>query len=150
MNFNFPCIPNYRTLYSHFLLCGLLLLSLTTPVLAWDQKLIDAAKAFALGKPNYTNRQRVLVLSRNYDINLMGVSGHLDNGVFQTCQRDFVEVSSDIGKKAAKAAGVYFKVQPNPPPYKPAQPGTDSDYLTGATKPDEVKIMKSSLRRFRL
>ena len=143
MNLIFSCIPNYRTWRFPFLLFGLLLSLLTTPVLAWDQELIDAANAFAMGKPNYTNQQRVLVLSRNYDINLMGVSGHLDNGVFQICQRDFVEVSSDIGKKAAKAAGVYFEVQPNPPPYKPAQPGTDSDYLTGATKPDEVKIMKT-------
>jgi len=143
MNFSFPCITNYRTWRFSFLLCVLLLSLLTTPVLAWDQELIDAAKAFAMGKPNYTAQQRVLVLSRNYDINLMGVSGHLDNGVFQICQRDFVEVSSDIGKKAAEEAGVYFEVQPNPPPYKPAQPGTDSDYLTGATRPDEVEIMKT-------
>lgn len=131
-----------------FLLTSLLFLVLlsATPVLAWDQALIKAANAVALGKGHYSERQLVMVLSNNYDINLLAMKGKIKDGVFQTCQQEFVEFSIESGRKAAKEAGVSFTVQARKPSDKiePFKAGTDSDYLTGATTPEEVQLMKNT------
>ena len=79
-------------------------------VQAWNQELIDAANAVASGK-KYTDKQLAMVLRNNYDINLLAMRGKIDKKVYQICQHKFVEVSTEIGEKAAKAVGVNFKVQ---------------------------------------
>ena len=126
-----------------FMALSLFILLSPPPVQAWNQDLIDAANAVASGK-NYTDKQLAMVLRNNYDINLLAIRGKIDKKVYQICQHEFVDVSTEIGKKAAKAVGVDFKVQvTKPSEYEPSyKPGTDSDYITGATKPEEVKLMQ--------
>jgi len=137
-----------------------------THALAWNQALIEAANAvslgkevanakglskeaanaFALAKGYYTKQQIVMVLSENFDINLLAMNRKIKDGVYQACQQEFVEFSIKSAKKAAKKAGVYLKVQARNPSekFKPFKAGTDSDYLTGATTPEEVQLMKTT------
>jgi len=142
MNFKMYHFLRYHV-WSFFLI-GLFLMLSPTPVNAWDQALIDAAKIVAAGGEGKAfNQARALVLSRNYDINLLAISGEIDDAVYQICQHDFATVSDKIGEDAAKEAGVKFEKQrAKPGEYKPLSPGTDSDYITGATKPEQIKKMQ--------
>ncbi len=143
MNFKIYHFLRYRVV--SLLFVSLLFLLSSTPIQAWDQALIDASKIVAAGGKGEAFKQaRALVLSRNYDVNLLAISGEIDDAVYQICQHDFATVSDKIGEDAAKAAGVKFEKQrAKPGEYKPLSPGTDSDYITGATKPEQVKKMQT-------
>ncbi|MBA3029434.1 MAG: hypothetical protein FP816_11595 [Desulfobacteraceae bacterium] len=106
--------------------------------MAWNEQLIDAAKAFNAGTA--TGPQRVMLLARNYEVNLLSMAGKIDNSAFQACQRDFAEISQGIAKTAADNAGVSFTVQKSKS--KDYLAATDSDYITGATNADQVKVMQ--------
>ena len=94
MNLKLYCVPKYKTLRSLFILWSFLLLLSTLFVHAWDKSLIDAA--IAVYKDNATQKQLGMVLSRNYEINLMAMRGEIKNGTFQTSQHEFIEVSTEI------------------------------------------------------
>lgn len=117
----------------------------------WDPELVALAKEFAEKGENMPGAQRALLLQRNREINQLALAGHIDDKVFQACQQDFVEVSVGCGEQAANKAGVKgFQVQGvkrdaagkiiEHPRY---MPGTDSDYITKATKLDQVKGMRT-------
>ena len=132
-------LTGYRVWRSIFLLGGILLLLFAAPVQAWNQKLIDAANAVSLGGENFTKKQLAIVIANNYEINLLAIRGRINKGVYQICQREFDGVSINIGKRAAFIAEVTFEVQPLD---NPAKAGTDSDFITGATKVEDVKLMQ--------
>lgn len=117
----------------------------------WNPELVALAKEFAEKGEKMPGAQRALLLQRNREINQLALAGHIDDKVFQACQQDFVEVSVGCGEQAANKAGVKgFQVQGvkrdasgkiiEHPRY---MPGTDSDYITKATKLDQVKGMRT-------
>jgi len=112
-----------------------------TSALAWDQALINAANA--VGKNEYTKKQLAMVLARNYDINLLAMKGLISDKAFQVCHKKFEKISIEIGKKAAKSADVTFTVQVRDTS-KAYKAGTDQDYITGATEPEQIKKMQKT------
>ncbi len=121
---------------------GCIFLLTALPAYAWDEALKEAANAFAAGTA--TPQQRALLLMRNRDLNLLAMAGESEirNEVFQYCQRDFVSVSVSVAEEAAKVAKVTFTVQSSKTETYMA--GTDSDYITGATRGDQVEVMKKT------
>ena len=125
--------------------------AIAKPPPVWNPELVALAKEFAEKGEKMPGPQRALLLQRNREINQLALAGHIDDKVFQACQQDFVEVSVGCGEQAANKAGVKgFQVQGvkrdatgkiiEHPRY---MPGTDSDYITKATKLDQVKGMRT-------
>lgn len=95
-----------------------------------------------LNRGTASNRQRMLLFVNNDRINNAGLVGAIDNTSYQNAQKDFAALNQWMGKASAQDVGASFKVQQRPAD-KPYDPGTDSDYITQVTHPEQVRGMQS-------
>ena len=106
----------------------------------WNQDLIDAANAVAGGTASA--QQQALVRANNGEIGNMAIKGVVPKNTFDSVQKDYSTWMDGHAKPAASAAGVDLTLQP---PTKAPSPGTDTDYLTSATKPQQIQNVQDNL-----
>ena len=107
---------------------------------------VDELEALAaLRYGNATPQQQALLFSRNDAINRAALQGYITDDLYQTAQRNFADTNQRLARDAALEAGAEFRVQTaSSATYNP---GTDSDYITKVTSPDQIENMQQGYNR---
>ena len=99
----------------------------------------------ALRYGNATPQQRAMLFSRNDAINRAALQGYITDDIYQTAQRDFAATNQRLARDAALEAGAEFRVQTaSSATYSP---GTDSDYITKVSSPEQIEHMQDGYNR---
>ncbi|RMF03431.1 MAG: hypothetical protein D6773_07340, partial [Alphaproteobacteria bacterium] len=92
-----------------------------------------------------TTKQRALLFKNNDAINAAAMQGWVPDSVYQQVQSDYAALNRHFASEAAREAGAGFEVQKSKS--QTYTPGTDSDYITKVTRPEQIGQMQSSYNR---
>jgi tetratricopeptide (TPR) repeat protein len=138
----------FRSAYSfsrlrRFAAALLFLLFFVITASAWDKELIEAAKALAKNSAN--DYQKALIMARNKDLQRISVSSKTDipDDVYQKCQSWYADQVENIVEAEARKLGLKATKQQSKASH--VSPGTDTDIITSATEPGQIKDLKKAV-----
>ena len=130
----------------HLIVIFLLAVIIQAPSASATILSIDELEALAaLRYGSATSAQKALLFSRNDAVNRAAIQGYITDDLYQHAQREFAGTNQRLARDAALEAGAEFRVQTaSSATYSP---GTDSDYITKITDPDQVVQMQDGYNR---